>query len=229
VVCEKPCTTTSEQTKELFRLAEEKGLFLMEAQKMLFLPAVKAVKDIIFSGDIGEIKMIEFSHCFSAGYNNWLFDPTMGGGTLLSSGIYAVQLLLWLCGDIKRVGGFCSKRKGLAEHQYVINGETENGVLFSIKNSTETVLDNKAVIYGSEGKIELPEYWKARKAVVYRNGKDAEMIEYPCKYELVYEALHIAECIRSGKKTSPVVTEELSVKGIEVIEKIKADWDSFIL
>ena len=30
VVCEKPCTTTAVHTRELFALAKEKGLFLME-------------------------------------------------------------------------------------------------------------------------------------------------------------------------------------------------------
>ena len=38
VICEKPCTTTVAQTKELYALARQKGLFFMEAQKMLFLP-----------------------------------------------------------------------------------------------------------------------------------------------------------------------------------------------
>ena len=42
VICEKPCTTTESQTRELFALAKERNLFLMEAQKMLFLPAVLA-------------------------------------------------------------------------------------------------------------------------------------------------------------------------------------------
>ena len=37
VICEKPCTTSTEATRALFALAREKGLFLMEAQKMLFL------------------------------------------------------------------------------------------------------------------------------------------------------------------------------------------------
>ena len=46
VICEKPCTTTEAQTRELFALAKEKGLFLMEAQKMLFLPAVQA--DLVY-------------------------------------------------------------------------------------------------------------------------------------------------------------------------------------
>ena len=40
VICEKPCTTSAAHTKELFSLARERGLFFMEAQKMLFLPAI---------------------------------------------------------------------------------------------------------------------------------------------------------------------------------------------
>ena len=35
VVCEKPCTTTAEQTARLFALAREKKRFFMEAEKML--------------------------------------------------------------------------------------------------------------------------------------------------------------------------------------------------
>ena len=64
VICEKPCTTSEAQTRELFALAEEKGLFLMEAQKMLFLPAVLAVKEAISSGKLGAVQMAEFNHSF---------------------------------------------------------------------------------------------------------------------------------------------------------------------
>ncbi len=55
VICEKPCTTKAEHTRELFALAREKGLFFMEAEKMLFLPAILEVKTRIAAGDQGEI------------------------------------------------------------------------------------------------------------------------------------------------------------------------------
>ena len=38
-------------------------------------------------------------------------------------------------------------------------------------------------------------------------------------------AEHIAECISNGKLTSPVVTEELSVAGIEALETVKKGWE----
>ncbi len=224
VVCEKPCTTESAHTRELFALAREKKRFFMEAEKMLFLPAIVEVRDKIMARELGKIHMVELSHSFSAGYNTWLFDRSLGGGPLLSSGIYAVQLLKWLFGDIKSIHGVKSAFEDGTEWQYVLTGEMECGVLFSIKNSTQAVLDNVARISGTRGYVEIPQYWKARKAVLYKLGQEPEIIEYPCEHELIYEANHIAKCIRDGKLTSPVVTEELSVAGIEILEKIKTQW-----
>lgn len=223
VVCEKPCTTSAENTRELFALAREKGVFLMEAEKMLFLPAVLEVKKRILAGELGEVYMAELSHSFSAGYNTWLFDPAAGGGTLLSSGIYAVQLLQWLFGPMKSIGGARSVTESGGEWQYALAGEMENGVLFHIKNSTRVNLENTARFYGTKGVAELPEYWKARKAIFRIDGK-TETAEFPCEHELSYEAAHIAQCIEKGLLTSPVVTEELSVDGITALERVKLQW-----
>ncbi|MBQ8359316.1 MAG: Gfo/Idh/MocA family oxidoreductase [Oscillospiraceae bacterium] len=224
VVCEKPCTTSAAHTRELFALAREKGVFLMEAEKMLFLPAVLEVRSRIEAGEIGEVYMAELSHSFSAGYNTWLFDPSAGGGTLLSSGIYAVQLLQWLFGPMKSISGVRSVGESGGEWQYALSGATESGVLFHIKNSTRVNLDNTAVFYGTKGVIELPEYWKARKAIIRKTGEEPVVAEFPCQHELSYEALHIADCIAKGLLTSPVVTEEISVAGITALETVKAQW-----
>lgn len=224
VVCEKPCTTTAAQTKELFALAREKGVFFMEAEKMLLLPTLQAVSDRIRSGNLGQIHMVTLSHSFSASYNTWMFDATAGGGPLLSSGIYAVHLLLWLFGPIRKISGARSTMPDGVEWQYALSGETESGVLFSIKNSTRAILDNTARIFGEKGWVEIPEYWKARKAFFHFPGKDPEIIEFPCQHELIYEASHIAKCLQDGLLTSPVVTEELSVSGIAALETVKTNW-----
>ena len=226
VICEKPCTTTETQTRELFALAKEKGLFLMEAQKMLFLPAVLAVKEAIASGKLGKVHMAEFNHSFYGSYNNWMYDEAAGGGPLLSSAIYVVELLQFLfdC-DIAEIDGICTKHPGTnVEEQYVISGRMENGVLFSLKNSTVALMKNGACLYGEKGYAELPDYWKARKAI-FCDHKTQVAQEYPCDHELVYEVRHIADCFRKGLLQSPVVTGDFSAKAIRVLEKIKAQWN----
>ena len=221
VICEKPCTTSAAQTKELFSLAREKGLFFMEAEKMLFLPAILEVRRRIEAGFLGQIHMAELSHSFSAAYNTWMFDKSAGGGPLLSSGIYAVQLMIWLFGSIHSIQAQKSCLENGVEWQYVLTGETESGVLFSAKNSTRAILDNTARIFGTEGWVEIPEYWKARKAIFHKNGQPSEVLEFPCEHELMYEAAHIQQCLSQGLFTSPVVTEAISAEGIAALEAVK--------
>ena len=217
VICEKPCTTDPSHTRELFRLAREKGLFLMEAEKMLFLPTLLEVRRRIEAGELGDIHMVQLSHSFPGSYNGWMFDRAAGGGPLLSSGIYAVQLLLWLFGPIREVSGKASRLETGVEWQYILTGETESGILFSIHNSTRGVLDNAARICGSRGWAEIPEYWKARSATFHITGQAPETVSFPCDHELRYEAAHIRDCLEQGRLTSPVVTEEITAGGIEAL------------
>jgi predicted dehydrogenase len=224
VICEKPCTTTAAQTQELFALAKEKGLFLMEAQKMLFLPAVCSLRQHIENGDLGQITMVELSHSFSAAYNNWMYEPS-SGGPLYSSGIYAVQLLQWLFGPIEDIRGVRSAMENGVEWQYMLTGTTESGTVFCAKNSTRVALENTAKFYGTAGWVELPEYWKARKAIFHIQGKEPEVLEFPCVHELSYEAAHIQSCLDAGLLNSPVVTEAVSVNGIAALEAVRAQWD----
>ena len=221
VICEKPCTTTEAQTRELYALARSQGLFFMEAQKMLFLPAVLAAKERL--SQLGKVTMVEMSHSFPASYNGWMFDRDAGGGPLLSSGIYAVQLIAWLFGEITAIRGTASKLPTGVEWQYILTGETEQGILFSAKNSTRAVLDNTCRIFGEHGYLELPNYWKAQK-VIFHLGDQTETLEFPCRHELVYEACHIADCLEKGLLNSPVITEALSLSGIRAIEQVKATW-----
>ena len=224
VVCEKPCTVSSALTRELFVLAQQKRLFLMEAQKMLFLPAILETRKFISAGLLGDIHMVEMSHSFSAAYNNWMYDAQAGGGPLLSSGIYAVEFLLWMFGPIRSIKGTASFMPNGVEYQYILTGETENGILFSIRNSTKTALDNTAKIYGANGFLEIPEYWKARKINLQLSNQETQIYEFPCEYELVYEAEHISRCVETGALTSPVVTPELTIAGIEALEQVKENW-----
>ena len=221
VICEKPCTTTQAQTKELYELAQRQGLFFMEVQKMLFLPAVLEAKKRL--GELGKIAMVELNHSFSPDYNDWVFSSQAGGGPLLTSGVYAMELLYWMFGKITEIQGTASILENGVEWQYILTGKTKNGVLFCAKNTTGAVLDNTCRIYGEKGWVELPNYWKARKVIFQIGGKREEM-EFPCEHELVYEVMHIAECIEKGLQSSPVITKELSVAAITALEKVKNNW-----
>ena len=109
------------------------------------------------------------------------------------------------------------------EEQYSLSGRMENGVLFSLKNSTVALMKNGACFYGEKGYAELPDYWKARK-VIFCDQKSETVEEHPCEHELLYEVRHIAECFQKGLLESPVVTGEFSTRAIRTLEEIRNNW-----
>ena len=58
VFVEKPLARTVAEAEELVAIAEQKGLVLMVGHTFLFSPAVRRMKEIIDSGDIGELQYI---------------------------------------------------------------------------------------------------------------------------------------------------------------------------
>jgi predicted dehydrogenase len=55
---EKPMASSAAQCEELVAIAKEKGLVLMVGHTFLYSPAVRKIKQIVDSGDIGEIRYI---------------------------------------------------------------------------------------------------------------------------------------------------------------------------
>lgn len=60
-----------------------------------------------------------------------MYEESAGGGPLLSSAIYVMELLIWLFGPIRSCGGVRTAMGNGVEGQYILSGEMENGVLFT--------------------------------------------------------------------------------------------------
>ena len=222
VLCEKPCTLRPEESRELFALARQKGRFFMEAEKVVFLPVMQELKRRIRSGELGRITMADFSSSFDPGYNSWFFDPEKGGGPLYGNAIYSLQLLQYLfdCPVVK-AQGLCTKSVSGVEDQFVISLLLENGLLAANKTSISSQTCHTAYLYGEKGYAQIPSYWKAREATLHFPDGTAEHLSYPCDHELVYEVEHVEECIEKGLLESPIMTEEMTVSAISLLNSLK--------
>ncbi len=100
VLCETPMVLKGEEAKELFALAEEKGVILMEANKTAHCPAFNHLMVMIKSGVIGEVVDIEAS--LSKLWNDQKslreFDPKQAGGSLYELGSYPLLPIIRLLG-----------------------------------------------------------------------------------------------------------------------------------
>ncbi|KAH6916078.1 hypothetical protein BKA70DRAFT_1501647 [Coprinopsis sp. MPI-PUGE-AT-0042] len=94
VLLEKPAANTADETRQMFELAERKGLILMEAFHYRFHPAVQRTKAIPDGGELGKIKQVSTSLKLPQGF----FPPTdirfkyeLGGGSLMDVGCYTLS------------------------------------------------------------------------------------------------------------------------------------------
>jgi predicted dehydrogenase len=100
VLCEKPLAVTPEQSAEMVRVCEECGVQLMTAYRKYYEPSALHLKNLIQSGKLGKIDVINtsFSELHVAGRSiPWLLDSKVaGGGPLMDLGVYCVNTSRWL-------------------------------------------------------------------------------------------------------------------------------------
>ncbi len=100
VLLEKPFTLTLEESQELFKIANEKNLFLMEAQKSVFLPVMAQIKKWLDANEIGKISRLAIND-FRPHTNreSWALDIKEGGGAFIMHASYPLSVLQFLFGS----------------------------------------------------------------------------------------------------------------------------------
>ena len=229
VICEKPFALRSAEAVELFSLAREKGLFIAEAQKAVFLPVMRDVKELIASGKLGKVHFMDLTSSCSPSYNEWLRSSEAGGGALYGNASYSLHLVKFLFEkEITEYTGLCTRgenpEKNAVDEQCVLNLRLGGSLMVVSKISTNVQALNRAMIFGDLGHVEIADYWKARSAVVRYNTGETEKLDYPCRHELIYEIEHFDRCIRDGLTQSPVMDENMTVSVLEIMEDLKNKW-----
>ena len=109
VICEKSFTLKYDEAVELFEIAEDKGLILIEAITNQYQKNYLDIKDNI--NNIGEIRLVEcnFSQlssryeAFKNGVIAPVFDKSKGGGVLGDLNIYNIHFVVGLFGKPNKV------------------------------------------------------------------------------------------------------------------------------
>ncbi|MEJ2338428.1 MAG: Gfo/Idh/MocA family oxidoreductase [Gemmatimonadales bacterium] len=109
VLCERPLAPTSKVTQELTRAAEASGLQLMVAMNQRYRLDVRAIRQFVASGELGDVILIRsvwLTRIDRRPRRGWKLDPeSAGGGVLMDLGVQALDVALWLLGypNIERV------------------------------------------------------------------------------------------------------------------------------
>lgn len=106
VLCEKPIAATPADAAAMVAAAQEAGVVLGVVHNYLFFPEVVALKAIIDSGELGEVRSVRVDMLGvvdspgAAGYQPlWRKDPAASGGGVLMDMLHGVYLAEHLLGE----------------------------------------------------------------------------------------------------------------------------------
>lgn len=220
VICEKPMLYDIEDLNECFDLAHSLGLFLMEAQKGSFLPTTFKVKEWIDDGKLGKVDYIEAGYCYRFGdeSDHWAFDAKHGGGSLFDVGVYPISFALALFGtDIESVSVKRNLLSGGSDGFAHMQLKFTKGVIASLTSAITTEGPKEARIFGTEGYVILPDFWKSStvELIRYDGNDEVFFVDQPSEFTPYID--HGCECIKKGLTESPILTKAINELMIRLI------------
>ena len=225
VIVEKPFAVNAREAREMIDCARANDRYLMEAMWSRFFPAAQALKALIRSGAIGDIRLItaDFSFRTAPDYEDRLFKRALGGGSLLDVGVYPLSLI-------------CFYKGALPEAAQVLSTKTETGVDslcgFQVQFADgavgqgfagfEVTTDQTMKLYGTEGWVELPDFWHPTRFTVHRPGQASQPSAFAPENEGFHnEFEYAARAILAGQTDQCVIPLAESLGIMEIMDAMR--------
>ena len=233
VLVEKPFTVNAKQAKILIDTARDKGLFLMEAIWVRFLPSYQHLKNLLKSGIIGKLRYITatFTGIAPPHYAPRLIDPALAGGVTLDMGIYPITFTNFLLDALpQHITSLQTPNPSGVDEIAVYQFKYPNECLASIGSSFNLRTKQEAMIYGTEGYIEFPNFQEGQSFTVYQhNGNMDDLFCETITIEnhengFIYQVAETVACIRAGKLQSDTITLNETLETMQLMDNMRADW-----
>ena len=204
VICEKSITLNSKELDEAINLAKENNVVLAEAMTIYHMPIYKKLNEIISSGKLGELRLIQMNFGSYKPYdmNNRFFNRNLAGGAMLDIGVYALSFV--------RMFMSSCPNDVLSQVKYAETGVDEQASIL-LKNKEEemaTVIlslhakqPKRGTISFDKGYVEIFEYPRGMEAkITYTADGHCETISAgQTKDALLYEVEDMEKAIEGDK------------------------------
>ena len=223
VLCEIPFVLSKEQALELYRLAEDRNLVLLEASKTAFCPAFGHIVTLVKSGIIGEVVDVKSS------LSKMVPPPTRELDAEQAGGAMTEHAPLTLLAIIKILG---IDWKDVNFHSKMVNGVDiyTNGVInyphatssFTLGIGVKT--EGNLVISGTKGYVYVPAPWWLTDFFEVRYEDQTKNKKFFYSYDgegLRYEIQEWLSMIVNERRSSYKLRRRESVAIAEIIEKYR--------
>ncbi|MEO5805499.1 aldo/keto reductase [Devosia sp.] len=245
VLVEKPFALTAFEIDAVMNAHRKAGTFAGEAFMYRLHPQTRKIGELIASGVIGDVRMIQSSFGFNMGKfqpQHRLFANDLAGGGILDVGGYPVSMSRYIAGvaagkpflDPIKVSGTAKLNAEGSDDWAAATLTFENGIVAQVSCAVFVNLDNVLRIHGSLGRIEVPDFWFAGgnrdqglgKIEVIKNDGSRETISVnETRHVYSFEAEAAGDAILAGKQelAAPGMTWADSLGNARVLDKWRAD------
>lgn len=158
VLCEIPFVLSKEQSLELYRLAEERNLVLLEASKTAFCPAFGHIVTLVKSGIIGEVVDVKSSLSKMVPPPTRELDASQAGGAMTEHAPLTLLAIIKLLGiDWKDVDFHSRMENGVDIYTKGVINYPHATASFTLGIGVKT--EGNLVISGTKGYIYVPAPW----------------------------------------------------------------------
>lgn len=222
VLCEKPLTFSVKEAEELYALAEEKNVILMEGIKTAYVPGFAQMIDTAKSGIIGDI--VDVEACFSRITAPQMREMTDAeyGGAFLEFGSYTLLPIIKLLGcDYEDITFNCIKAENGIDLYSKISFRYKNALAMS-KTGVGAKSEGQLIIAGTKGYILAQSPWWLTKSFEVRYEDPNKIEKYNPRFlgdGLRYEISEFIARIHGHAKQGFCLTKEESVAMAGVVER----------
>lgn len=223
VLCEIPFTLNKGEALELYRLAEEKNLVLMEASKTAYCPAFGHIVTLIKSGIIGDVVDVKASLSKMVEPPTRELNAEQAGGAMTEHAPLTLMAIIKLLGldwkDVdfhtKRENGVDIYTKGVVNYPHATSS-------FTLGIGVKT--EGNLVISGTKGYVYVPAPWWLTSYFEIRYEDQTKNKKYFYSYDgegLRYEIQEFLSMIVNNRRSCYKLRRRESVAIAEIIEKYR--------
>jgi predicted dehydrogenase len=225
VLCEKPFAVNASEANSMIQASQENNVALMEGMWSRFLPHYKVIREVVASGELGEIVAIYADHGQALPANPYyrLHAPELAGGALLDLGIYPISLTFMVLGDPDSIIATSQETKSGVDAQTSFIFSYVSGQHSVMTTTLEVRTPCTAKIIGTRGRIEVDSnFYTPTSMRVIIDGKGAQ--EFPANYNghgIREQAAHFANLVREGKLESELMPHSETLAIMDCMDEIR--------
>ncbi|MFJ4175515.1 Gfo/Idh/MocA family protein [Microbacterium sp. NPDC089696] len=227
VLIEKPIAMDGAQAGEIAVAARAAGVFAMEAMWTRFQPKSTVIARLLADGALGDVTYASatLGSRFPQDVQR-IWDPQLGGGSLLDLGAYSVWWTQFALGTPTAVSAVGSLGVTGVDTQAVISLAYPSAQGVSVSGALAT-LDNTGVIAGSEGRIVCGHFLAPGGFTLAAS--DGRTLEYEdpsglqWRHALCWQAVAVAQHIADGRTEAPEHPLDASIAAMRTLDTARAD------